>query len=117
MPRKRFTTPEGIPDIVAVAALALAVMHTVGAERWAEVVSRVRGAAGRIELDQGQVDLLNRHAGALALLRVRPGSTATIAGCPGCGRWQVTTAAVKACRLTPGCGGTLVRATPASPMK
>lgn len=115
MSRKRFTTPAGVPDVVAAASLALAVMQAARAERWADVVARAREIARDIALTRDQVSLLNRHAGALALLRARSGSTASIAACPECGRFQATASAVKKCLATTGCTGNMVRAMPARP--
>ncbi|MFC8797320.1 hypothetical protein ACFT2C_06280 [Promicromonospora sp. NPDC057138] len=113
MSRKCFTAPTGVPEVVAAASLALAVMQSARAERWADVVADAREIARDIALTGDQVSLLNRHAGALALLRARSGSTASIAGCPECGRFQIAASTVKTCLATTGCTGAMVRAVPA----
>jgi hypothetical protein len=113
MRRKSFTAPAGVPDVVAATSLALAVMQEARVDRWADVVARAPEIARGVELTRDQVDLLNRNAGALALLRLRSGSTATVTWCPECGRWQLATSPVKKCLLTANCDGAPVRATPA----
>lgn len=111
------------PALIQAASLALSVLSwtkagTVGnLDRLLEAGDPdTKALVAAIRLTTEQVALLDapEHSGALAALRCPPDFTATpvtVQVCGECGRWSLTHAsAVRSCRMSAGCAGTVVRA-------
>lgn len=74
------------------------------------------GLAASMRFTPEQQALLDNqeHSGVLAALQCPPGFTGTpitVQVCRECGRWSLTySSAIRSCRMTSGCPGTVVRA-------
>lgn len=108
-----------LPDRVAACSLALAIMRAAKVRSFSDLGGEV---PARVELLEGQIDLLRQHLGPIAFLRCAqtvdgqklPG--VTVLHCPECGAWslsQADKAAPKRCDLTGECGGSPVKASAA----
>lgn len=101
-----------LPELARAASLALALLRATKTQSWAELVAEPSRLVG-LEVDTDQVELLNRHRDALALLRATPATALSV--CPVCGKFTVVTGtAAKKCPLTLGCPGEPVKASAAT---
>ena len=116
-------TPPDLPEVGQAAALGLSVLRFARVERWKQL-DQVLPAG--LSLDDGQREILERHAGVLGLLRApvkiartsQQTPTVTLEVCLTCGRWIVAASkaspAGHSCRVSIGCLGPTKRATPAA---
>lgn len=105
---------DAIP-IIQAASLLLGVLRAARATCWDDLGGVLPAT---ITLTDEQIDLLNEHREAIALLRYGVGTTVTIAGCCQCLRWAlVGPNSPEKCWLTHGCTGSVKRACAAARTK
>lgn len=119
----RFALPDGVPDLVRAASLALGVARHCKAQTWAEFAERaverdpatLTRLAG-LDVTDGDSDLVARYDQVLRFLSVRP--LVTVAVCADCGAWTLVGSSVPTrCRVTRRCAGRPVRASIATKQK
>lgn len=114
-----FDTPDG-PPLVQAASVALAFMRATQAPNWEAFVAAVErdpAALGALRVTPEQLELMNAHRDAIAIMKV-DSPALTLAVCPVCGRYSVVAAQPSAtCNLKLGCTGKPIRVSAATKTK
>ncbi len=103
-----YTPNPGLDPVGQAASLALSILAKAGVATWADLNGSI---PGDIVVTDAQIALLLDHLEVLQVLqgvsRAHGRQSRTIAYCPDCGQWLVTSRNVGKCVLTFGCKGDL----------
>lgn len=108
---------ESLPSELQAVSLALGVLREAGVRRWADFGSEWPSS---VFVAEEQLELLRRHADLLGLVSWSGGGekNVTLAMCPKCRRWELTTGSIwSSCNMTLGCGGKPIKAQPAKRLR